>query len=72
MYYFYSLQFFVFIVEHADEPIFVSPTHPNQQTFIIYVGVEFTVDFYARPTAPDANRYMYLRALKKVNDKINI
>eukprot|EP00105_Crassostrea_gigas_P024738 XP_011445097.2 PREDICTED: uncharacterized protein LOC105340624 [Crassostrea gigas] len=55
-----TVQFFVFIVEHADEPIFVSPTHANQQTFIIYVGVEFTVDFYARPTAPDANRKIEL------------
>lgn len=51
-------QFFVLIVEHADEPVFVDPTYPNKQTFIIYVGVEFIVDFYARPTSIDANRYL--------------
>ncbi|XP_061173643.1 uncharacterized protein LOC133182814 [Saccostrea echinata] len=51
-----SVQFFVFIVKHADEPIFVDPTPPNRQTFIIYVGVEFTVDYYARPTAPEPSR----------------
>ena len=60
---FFILQFFVFIVEHADEPIFVDPTPSNRQTFIIYVGVEFMVEFCARPTSPDPNRFPYFSFL---------
>ncbi|XP_056020661.1 uncharacterized protein LOC125649402 [Ostrea edulis] len=65
-----TVQFFVFIVEHADEPIFVDPTPSNRQTFVIYVGVEFTVDYYARPTSPDPARKIVLFDITRTRGKI--
>lgn len=54
---FVFLQFFVLIVEYVDELVFVDFIYFNKQMFIIYVGVEFIVDFYVRLMLIDVNRY---------------
>lgn len=55
---FVFLQFFVLIVEYVDELVFVDFIYFNKQMFIIYVGVEFIVDFYVRLMLFDVNRYL--------------
>lgn len=38
------------VTGRTDPPDFISPTPPNNQEYTVYVGGDFNVSVYAKPT----------------------
>ena len=46
------------VTDTTHPPQFVDPTPPNNQRYTVYVGGDFHVDVYARPS--QKNRFIYI------------
>ena len=52
----YFIQMYFQVTNTTHPPHFVDPTPPNNQRYTIYVGGDFHVDVYARPS--QSNRFI--------------